>query len=128
MLISDMGMPAGGRFNGGHQSPDRWMDIFCSCLKTRWASAHPLAAGAGSGGARRQKRCAVAVTPDVFSLIKLAAKDNEVTRDLSLTWPSSGSSAPDEGTIATGCAKCVRGSSIVRICTYLRCPAKQSGM
>ena len=33
VLIGDMGMPAGGRFNGGHARPD-WMSISsCNCQK-----------------------------------------------------------------------------------------------
>ncbi len=41
MLIGDMGMPAGGRFNGGHASHQTGLDvdIFLQLPKTRWTSA-----------------------------------------------------------------------------------------
>ena len=40
MLIGDMGMPAGGRFNGGHASHQTGLDvdIFLQLPKTRWTS------------------------------------------------------------------------------------------
>lgn len=56
MLIGDMGMPAGGRFNGGHASHQTGLDvdIFLQLPKTRWSSAQLLkTAGAGSGLGRR---------------------------------------------------------------------------
>jgi len=62
MLIGDMGMPAGGRFNGGHAShQDR---AGCRYLPPAAENALEFStadetAGAGSGGAGRQKRRAV---------------------------------------------------------------------
>lgn len=55
VLIGDMGMPAGGRFNGGHASHQSGLDvdIFLQLPQARWSSAQLLkAAGAGSGGPR----------------------------------------------------------------------------
>ena len=44
MLIGDMGMPAGGRFNGGHASHQTGLDvdIFLQLPKARWSSAQLL--------------------------------------------------------------------------------------
>ena len=44
VLIGDMGMPAGGRFNGGHASHQTGLDvdIFLQLPKTRWTSAQLL--------------------------------------------------------------------------------------
>ena len=41
VLIGDMGMPAGGRFNGGHASHQTGLDvdIFLQLPKTRWSSS-----------------------------------------------------------------------------------------
>lgn len=83
MLIGDMGMPAGGRFNGGHASHQTGLDvdIFLQLPKTRWTSAQLLKPQALDLVARDGKSVVPSLwTPDVFSLIKLAAKDNEVTR------------------------------------------------
>ncbi|ECA0816459.1 penicillin-insensitive murein endopeptidase, partial [Salmonella enterica subsp. enterica serovar Enteritidis] len=44
VLIGDMGMPAGGRFNGGHASHQTGLDvdIFLQLPKTRWSQAQLL--------------------------------------------------------------------------------------
>ncbi|MDK6769570.1 penicillin-insensitive murein endopeptidase, partial [Klebsiella aerogenes] len=44
VLIGDMGMPAGGRFNGGHASHQSGLDvdIFLQLPQTRWTSAQLL--------------------------------------------------------------------------------------
>ncbi len=57
VLIGDMGMPAGGRFNGGHASHQTGLDvdIFLQLPSQRWScAAIAETAGAGSGGERRQ--------------------------------------------------------------------------
>lgn len=55
LLIGDMGMPAGGRFNGGHASHQSGLDvdIFLQ-LPTLDGGAVAEASGAGSGLPRRQ--------------------------------------------------------------------------
>ncbi|MBD3702924.1 penicillin-insensitive murein endopeptidase [Klebsiella pneumoniae] len=83
VLIGDMGMPAGGRFNGGHASHQTGLDvdIFLQLPQTRWTSSQLLkAAGAGPGRQRWQACGAVAMEPQISQLIKLAAEDSEVTR------------------------------------------------
>ncbi len=44
VLIGDMGMPAGGRFNGGHASHQTGLDvdIFLQLPQTRWTSSQLL--------------------------------------------------------------------------------------
>ena len=44
VLIGDMGMPAGGRFNGGHASHQSGLDvdIFLQLPQARWSSAQLL--------------------------------------------------------------------------------------
>jgi penicillin-insensitive murein endopeptidase len=66
LLIGDMGMPAGGRFNGGHASHQSGLDvdIFLQLPQTRWSSAQLLKPQALDLVARRrQARGAVAVEP-----------------------------------------------------------------
>ena len=68
MLIGDMGMPAGGRFNGGHASHQTGLDvdIFLQLPKTRWTSAQLLKPQALDLWRATAKRCAVAVDPGCF--------------------------------------------------------------
>ncbi|WP_075181358.1 penicillin-insensitive murein endopeptidase [Pantoea sp. 1.19] len=83
VLIGDMGMPAGGRFNGGHASHQSGLDvdIWLQLPKTRWSARQllkpqPLDLVSADGkGIRRQHW-----QPEVASLIKLAAQDRDVTR------------------------------------------------
>ncbi|MBK4715901.1 MULTISPECIES: penicillin-insensitive murein endopeptidase [Tenebrionibacter/Tenebrionicola group] len=83
LLIGDLGMAAGGRFNSGHASHQTGLDvdIFLQLPQQRW-SATQLA--------RPQALDLVAVDgkrvldrlwqPQIGSLIKLAAQDNDVAR------------------------------------------------
>jgi len=83
MLIGDMGMPAGGRFSSGHASHQTGLDvdIFLQLPKKRWTSAQlrrPQAIDLVSGDGKRVN--ASQWKPEIETLIKLAAKDNDVTR------------------------------------------------
>ncbi|MEO3990917.1 penicillin-insensitive murein endopeptidase [Pseudocitrobacter cyperus] len=83
VLIGDMGMPAGGRFNGGHASHQSGLDvdIFLQLPKTRWTSAQLLKPQALDLVAADGKRVNPRVwQPEIGNLIKLAAQDSEVTR------------------------------------------------
>ena len=83
MLIGDMGMPAGGRFNGGHASHQTGLDvdIFLQLPKTRWSSAQLLKPQALDLVSADGKRVVASRwSPEISSMIKLAAKDNDVTR------------------------------------------------
>ncbi len=127
MLIGDMGMPAGGRFNGGHASHQTGLDvdIFLQLPKTRWTSAQLLKPQALDLVARDGKSVVPSLwTPDVFSLIKLAAKDNEVTR-IFVNPAIKQQLCLDEGTDRDWLRKVRPCSSIVRICTYV-CAARQT--
>ncbi|MDU6390385.1 MULTISPECIES: penicillin-insensitive murein endopeptidase [unclassified Pantoea] len=83
VLIGDMGMAAGGRFSSGHASHQTGLDvdIWLQLPKTRWSvqqllKPQPLdlvTADDKSVVARHWR-------PEIDSLIKLAAKDNDVTR------------------------------------------------
>ena len=117
VLIGDMGMPAGGRFNGGHASHQSGLDvdIFLQLPKTRWTSAQLLKPQALDLVSRDGKHVVSSLwQPDIASLIKAAAQDSEVTRMRRLN----NSCAWMLETIATGSIKSVRGSSIARICTF----------
>ncbi|STQ81108.1 Penicillin-insensitive murein endopeptidase precursor [Hafnia alvei] len=83
LLIGDMAMPAGGRFNGGHASHQSGLDvdIWLQLPKQRWSQQQllkptpiDLVAVNGRNVIPSQWR------PETGELIKLAAKDNEVTR------------------------------------------------
>lgn len=83
VLIGDMGMAAGGRFSSGHASHQSGLDvdIWLQLPKTRWTSAmllkpQPLDLVAADG----KNVVARHWQPEIDSLIKLAAKDDEVTR------------------------------------------------
>lgn len=83
LLIGDMGMPAGGRFNGGHASHQTGLDvdIFLQLPKQRWSAAQlrkPQALDLVS--ANGQQVVARHWTADIDQLIKLAAQDSDVTR------------------------------------------------
>ena len=83
VLIGDMGMPAGGRFNGGHASHQSGLDvdIFLQLPKTRWTSAQLLKPQALDLVSRDGKHVVSSLwQPDISNLIKLAAQDTEVTR------------------------------------------------
>ena len=83
VLIGDMGMPAGGRFNGGHASHQTGLDvdIFLQLPKTRWTSAQLLRPQALDLVSRDGKHVVSTLwKPEIFSLIKLAAQDKDVTR------------------------------------------------
>lgn len=83
VLIGDMGMPAGGRFNGGHASHQTGLDvdIFLQLPKTRWTSAQLLRPQALDLVSRDGKHVVPTLwKPEIFSLIKLAAQDKDVTR------------------------------------------------
>lgn len=83
VLVGDMGMAAGGRFSSGHASHQSGLDvdIWLQLPKQRWTQQMllkpqplDLVAADGKSVVARHWR------PEIDSLIKLAAKDNEVTR------------------------------------------------
>ena len=83
MLIGDMGMPAGGRFNGGHASHQSGLDvdIFLQLPQMRWSPAQLLKPQALDLVSADGKRVVPARwSPQISQLIKLAAEDSEVTR------------------------------------------------
>ncbi|WP_058912726.1 penicillin-insensitive murein endopeptidase [Entomohabitans teleogrylli] len=83
VLVGDMGMPAGGRFNSGHASHQSGLDvdIFLQLPQTRWTPAQLLKPQALDLVSRDGKRVVDSLwQPKIGSLIKLAAKDNDVTR------------------------------------------------
>ncbi|MCX8961428.1 penicillin-insensitive murein endopeptidase [Erwinia psidii] len=83
VLVGDMGMAAGGRFSSGHASHQSGLDvdIWLQLPKTRWTSAmllkpQPLDLVSADG----KNVVARHWQPEIDSLIKLAAKDEDVTR------------------------------------------------
>ncbi|WP_017345392.1 penicillin-insensitive murein endopeptidase [Pantoea sp. A4] len=83
VLIGDMGMAAGGRFSSGHASHQTGLDvdIWLQLPKQRWSAQQllkpqPLDLVAADG----KNIVARHWQPQVFSLIKLAAEDRDVTR------------------------------------------------
>ena len=83
MLIGDMGMPAGGRFNSGHASHQIGLDvdIFLQLPRARWTSAQLLKPQALDLVSADGKRVVASRwSPQIGELIKLAAEDQEVTR------------------------------------------------
>ena len=127
MLIGDMGMPAGGRFNGGHASHQTGLDvdIFLQLPKARWSSAQLLKPQALDLVARDGKNVVPSLwTQDVFSMIKLAAKDNDVTR-IFVNPAIKQQLCLDAGTDRDWLRKVRPCSSIVRICTFV-CAARQT--
>lgn len=120
VLIGDMGMPAGGRFNGGHASHQTGLDvdIFLQLPKTRWTSAQLLRPQALDLVSRDGKHVVSTLwKPEIFSLIKLAAQ-TKTSRAFLLIRRLNNNFALMRAPIATGCAKCDLGSSIARICMY----------
>lgn len=84
VLIGDMGMPAGGRFNSGHASHQTGtdVDIFLQ-LPKRAGLRRNCCARALDLVARDGKHVVPSLwKPEIASLIKLAAEDNDVTRIL----------------------------------------------
>ncbi|QKJ87987.1 Penicillin-insensitive murein endopeptidase [Paramixta manurensis] len=83
VLIGDMGMAAGGRFSSGHASHQSGLDvdIWLQLPKTRWSEQmllkpQPLDLVSANG----KQVVARHWRPEIDSLVKVAAKDNEVTR------------------------------------------------
>lgn len=83
VLVGDMGMAAGGRFSSGHASHQSGLDvdIWLQLPKQRWTGQmllkpQPLDLVAADG----KNVVARHWQPEIDSLIKLAAKDSEVTR------------------------------------------------
>ncbi|ELN24570.1 penicillin-insensitive murein endopeptidase [Salmonella enterica subsp. enterica serovar Enteritidis str. 607307-2] len=119
VLIGDMGMPAGGRFNGGHASHQTGLDvdIFLQLPKTRWSQAQLLRPQALDLVSRDGKHVVPSRwSSDIASLIKLAAQDNDVTRIFAIRLLNNSFASMPE-TIVTGYVKYAPGSSIARICT-----------
>ncbi|WP_210453784.1 penicillin-insensitive murein endopeptidase [Pantoea ananatis] len=83
VLIGDMGMAAGGRFSSGHASHQTGLDvdIWLQLPKTRW-SAQQLLKPQPLDFVTADDKNVVARhwQPEIDSLIKLAAKDEDVTR------------------------------------------------
>ena len=83
VLIGDLEMPAGGVVNGGHASHQAGLDvdIFLQLPKTRWSSAQLLKPQALDLVSADGKRVVASRwSPEISSMIKLAAEDNDVTR------------------------------------------------
>lgn len=83
VLVGDMGMPAGGRFNGGHASHQSGLDvdIFLQLPKTRWTASQLMRPQALDLVAADGRHVVPSLwKPEISSMIKLAAKDNDVTR------------------------------------------------
>lgn len=83
LLIGDMAMPAGGRFNGGHASHQIGLDvdIWLQLPKKRWSpqqlmQPQPLDLVAVNG----RNVVSSLWRPETAELIKLAAQDSDVTR------------------------------------------------
>ncbi len=83
VLIGDMGMAAGGRFSSGHASHQTGLDvdIWLQLPKTRWTAQQLLKPQPLDLVSADDKQViARHWQPQIDSLIKLAAKDEEVTR------------------------------------------------
>lgn len=118
VLIGDMGMPAGGRFNGGHASHQTGLDvdIFLQLPKTRWSQAQLLRPQALDLVSRDGKHVVPSRwSSDIASLIKLAAQDNDVTRIF--VNPAINTALPRCRNDRDWLRKYAPGSSIARICT-----------
>ncbi|CCG87877.1 penicillin-insensitive murein endopeptidase [Erwinia piriflorinigrans] len=83
VLVGDMGMAAGGRFSSGHASHQSGLDvdIWLQLPKQRWSQQmllkpQPLDLVTADG----KNVVARHWQPEIDSLIKLAAQDNDVTR------------------------------------------------
>ncbi len=83
MLIGDMGMPAGGRFNGGHASHQTGLDvdIFLQLPQTRWTSSQLLKPQALDLVASDGKHVVPSLwSPQISQLIRAGGGNSEVTR------------------------------------------------
>ncbi len=83
LLIGDLGMAAGGRFNSGHASHQTGLDvdIFLQLPQNRWSAAQLARPQALDLVAVDGKRVLERLwQPQIGELIKLAAKDDDVTR------------------------------------------------
>lgn len=83
VLIGDMGMAAGGRFSSGHASHQTGLDvdIWLQLPKNRWSAQQLLKPQPLDLVAPDDKQViARHWQPQIDSLIKLAAKDSDVTR------------------------------------------------
>lgn len=83
VLIGDMGMPAGGRFESGHASHQSGLDvdIWLQLPKERWSAAQLRSPKAIDLVAGNGKQVVESLwKPQVGELIKLAASDRDVTR------------------------------------------------
>lgn len=119
VLIGDMGMPAGGRFNGGHASHQTGLDvdIFLQLPQTRWTSSQLLKpqaldwspAMASMWCRRYGARKSASLSSWRRKIAKLPASSS--TRRLN------SSCARTRAATASGCVKSVPGSSIALICT-----------
>lgn len=119
VLIGDMGMPAGGRFNGGHASHQTGLDvdIFLQLPKTRWSQAQLLRPQALDLVSRDGKHVVPSRwSSDIASLIKLAAQDNDVTR-IFVNPAIKQQLCLDAGSDRDWLRKVRPGSSTARICT-----------
>lgn len=119
VLIGDMGMPAGGRFNGGHASHQTGLDvdIFLQLPKTRWSQAQLLRPQALDLVSRDGKHVVPSRwSSDIASLIRLAAQDNDVTR-IFVNPAIKQQLCLDAGNDRDWLRKVRPGSSIARICT-----------
>lgn len=83
VLIGDMAMPAGGRFDGGHASHQSGLDvdIWLQLPRQRWtaqqlADPQPIDLVSADGRTVRDSQW----QPQIAQLIKLAARDPQVTR------------------------------------------------
>ena len=130
VLIGDMGMPAGGRFNGGHASHQTGLDvdIFLQLPKTRWSRAQLLRPQALDLVSRDGKHVVPSRwSSDIASLIKLAAQDNDVTR-IFVNPAIKQQLCLDAGSDRDWLRKVRPGSSIARICAcvYVALPTARS--
>lgn len=83
VLVGDMGMAAGGRFNSGHASHQTGLDvdIWLQLPKNRWSSAQLLKPKPVDLVAVNATRVAPSLwKPEITALIKTAAEDRDVTR------------------------------------------------
>ena len=117
VLIGDMGMPAGGRFNGGHASHQTGLDvdIFLQLPQTRWTSSQLLKPQAldwspamASMWCRRYGAKSASLSSWRRKIAKLPASSS--TRRLN-------SSCADAGSDRQWLRKVRPGSSIALICT-----------
>lgn len=119
VLIGDMGMPAGGRFNGGHASHQTGLDvdIFLQLPKTHWSQAQLLRPQALDLVSRDGKHVVPSRwSSDIASLIKLAHKTTTSPVFSSIRLLNNSFASMPEA-IVTGYVKYAPGSSIARICT-----------